>query len=85
MNKLVLALATIVLLGANPEDPAAPTCRHAAETEILAIESLSRLGDTIELTVPLSPEREVLVAQRYGVILLLDAVNEWMRDNCKVN
>ena len=79
----VTLTSSLLLIGANTESISpAPNCKHAKETESLALTEFEQLKKSFDKTTPFTPEREVAGAKVMGVIRLLDNVKDWMKDNC---
>ena len=77
MKKFALILVAMMMISAAP-----PDCGYTAEVKQLATRQLKWLDESIAKTEPFSPPREVLAAQAIGILIMLDGIDQWEKDNC---
>jgi len=85
MKKFALALVAAMLLSvsASSQQTQPPvTCDFTARVKELSFYQLQNLNAAIAKTEPFSPPREVLSAQAIGILMLLDKIDQWEKDNC---
>jgi hypothetical protein len=85
MKKLALVLiATMFISASTSSQQAVPpvTCNFTDQVKQLSFYQLQKIDASIAKTEPFSPQREVLSAQAIGILMLLDKIEQWEKENC---